>query len=160
MKVIVVAIFLWLGALAPVAGQTIQAVSFDELEKVWKASAGSKTLIINFWATWCRPCLLELPHFKEAISEFEGKEVQFLFVSLDFENNLSKAEQALKVRGFTGQHFLLTGDPNTWIDKIDPDWQGDIPYTLIIRKDGSYVKAPYVFESTGQLVSLIKQHAN
>ncbi len=160
MRVIAIAVFLWLGTLFPVAGQTIQTVSFDQLERVWKETTGDKVQVINFWATWCRPCLLELPHFREAISEFEDKDVQFLFVSLDFENNLSKAEQALKARGFTGKHFLLTGDPNTWIDKIDPDWQGDIPYTLLIRKDGSYVKAPYVFESTGQLVKLIRQHVN
>ncbi len=157
MRVIVVSILLSMAALNPSFGQSLEVIGFDQLEKVLNRSDNT-TKVVNFWATWCRPCLMELPHFKEAIAEFEGKDIQFYFVSLDFENNLSKAEQALKVRGFSGNHFLLTGDPNTWIDKIDPDWQGDIPYTLIARKDGRYVKAPYVFESTRQLVDLIRQH--
>lgn len=136
--------------------QTIEVVNFEELEAVIEKNH-DKPVIYNFWATWCRPCLMELPHFKEAAEDFHDK-VTFVFVSLDFENKKEKAQAALSARGFKGAHYLLKGDPNEWIDKIDPSWQGDIPYTFMVKIGGEKVFAPYVFESKDQLVKFINEN--
>lgn len=154
MKSIFLALFIFLSAYS--FSQTVEVVTFDELEAVIEENQ-EQTVVYNFWATWCRPCLMELPHFKEAEENFHDQ-VSFIFVSLDFEDKKEKVQTALSSRGFKGTHYLLNGDPNEWIDKIDPSWQGDIPYTFLVKPGGEKVLAPYVFESKEQLFKFINEN--
>src|SRR5262245_56135521 len=59
---------------------------FNDLEKFWQDN--DSVLVINFWATWCKPCVKELPNFEAAREEYKGKPVKFLLVSLDFKREL------------------------------------------------------------------------
>lgn len=95
------------------------------------------TYIINFWATWCKPCVAELPDFERTFAEQKKNKVSMVLVSLDMPSMWEKrlvpfvAEQDLK-----GEVVILD-DPkmNDWIPKIDPDWEGGIPATLIYNKN-------------------------
>jgi len=91
--------------------------------------------IINFWATWCKPCVKELPAFKRVAKEFSGEKVKVIFVSLDFPGQL---EQKLIpfVEERKLENVILLDDPksNTWIPKVDESWSGAIPATLLYKK--------------------------
>ena len=93
---------------------------------------GSKTYIVNFWATWCAPCVKEIPYF-EAIQANYPKHVEVILISLDFPRQYES-----KLKPFIQKHQLkskviVLDDPdmNSWIPKVNVDWDGAIPVTLI-----------------------------
>ncbi len=95
-------------------------------------SQNDTVYVLNFWATWCKPCIEELPEFKKAQQQWEGRAVRFVFVSLDF---LSKREQSLlpfvtKNLSWAEVVQLDAGNPNDWIPIVDENWSGAIPATL------------------------------
>jgi thiol-disulfide isomerase/thioredoxin len=95
-----------------------------------------KAKVINFWATWCKPCILELPHFEEIKKKYAGKDIEFVLVSLDFSKDLqTKVIPFVNRKKLAIDVWLLDeSNPDTWIDQISPDWQGDIPATLFIQQ--------------------------
>jgi len=96
-----------------------------------------KTYVINFWATWCKPCIEELPYFEKVYSEQKDNNVEFFLVSLDMPSMWkSRLEPFVEKKGLKSKVVILD-DPkqNEWIAKIDENWGGGIPATLIYNKD-------------------------
>ena len=91
------------------------------------------TYIINFWATWCKPCINELPHFRNVEAEHKGEKIQFLYISLNFKREIdSVLNKFLKMNNFNSTVYLIDEpDYNSWIEKVDKTWQGNIPATVI-----------------------------
>jgi thiol-disulfide isomerase/thioredoxin len=92
-------------------------------------------LIINFWATWCRPCVAELPHFQRLQQETKDQKIQIWLVSLDEIKELKTVVVPfVKKKKLTPKIFILTDrDQNELISQIDANWMGAIPSTLIIN---------------------------
>ena len=88
--------------------------------------------VINFWATWCAPCIKELPHFEKLNAE--NKNVKVILVSLDSKKDLDKKLiPFIEKRKLKSKVLLLADkDYNSWLSKVDADWSGAIPATLII----------------------------
>ena len=96
-----------------------------------------KVYVINFWATWCAPCVKELPYFEKLNSEYKNKNVEVILVSLDFPHLYDK-----KLKPFIKDKNLLSKvialddvDMNSWIPKVDESWSGSIPATIIYKND-------------------------
>lgn len=92
--------------------------------------------VVNFWATWCGPCVAEMPHFEKLERNKGAQKLQVIFVSLDFPSQLQKrVVPFVKKRKLQSQVMLFDGgDPNEWIDKVEPRWTGSIPATLFLYK--------------------------
>ena len=111
-------------------------VQFDELEP-YLEKQNDTTYVVNFWATWCPPCVKELPAFEKAVIEYGDKPVQVILVSLDMKDKIEdKVIPFIDENQLRSQLFLLD-DPYSaeWIPKVDPHWDGAIPVTLIYNKD-------------------------
>ena len=127
----------------------IEIVNFDELYKSIDLSSNN-TYVINFWATWCRPCVKELPYFEYVNNKYSDKNVKVLLVSLDFP---SQIESKIKPYIFTKKirsKVLLLDDPDlkTWIPKVSNKWGGGIPATLIVnRSNYNFYPNPFNQES-------------
>lgn len=93
--------------------------------------------IVNFWATWCAPCVKELPYFEAINKEYRDKKVRVLLVSLDFPKKYdTHVKPFVKKHGLKSKVIALNDmDSNTWIPAISPEWSGAIPATLIFNKD-------------------------
>lgn len=93
--------------------------------------------VINFWATWCKPCIKELPHFDNLESHFAGKKVKVILVSLDFRENVKTQLVPFLDKKKIKSEVVVLDDPNAnaWIENIDPDWSGAIPATIIYSKN-------------------------
>ncbi|MDH3711265.1 MAG: TlpA family protein disulfide reductase [Cyclobacteriaceae bacterium] len=128
-------IFLLLGLLlAPKPSQEppVEVIKFDTLQHLMNRNS-QQIEVINFWATWCKPCIKELPYF-QSIHQQMGDKVNVTLISLDFADQLdSKVVPFVKKKGLTAKVLLLDEiDYNSWIDKVDPSWTGSIPATLVI----------------------------
>jgi len=120
--------------------QDIKAYSADDV--VLRCSSKDTVYIINFWATWCVPCVQELPEFNKLESKYAGKPVKVLLVSLDF-----KEDHTYKLRSFLDRKhitpevvWLSDTDPNVFLPKIDNSWQGSIPATVIVQPGKHFKK--------------------
>ncbi len=125
---------LLLGLFAFVAvGQSIEVVKFPKLRQVINAP-GDEIRVINFWATWCKPCVEELGYFEALPEQLGGREVKVILVSLDFVEEVDKkVKKFVEKRGIKSQLMLLDEtDYNAFIDHISPEWSGAIPATLLV----------------------------
>lgn len=97
--------------------------------------AGNSTLVVNFWATWCKPCVEELPCFEELRKKYAEQNVQILLVSLDFKSQLEKKFiPFLKAQQLKSEVVLFADqNTNTWIPQISEDWDGAIPVTVVFK---------------------------
>lgn len=121
------------GRVIRAGGQTIPVYEdFANLGPIFEKQ-NDTTYVINFWATWCKPCVEELPYFEQLHERFAGEKMRVILVSLDFERDLeTKLPQFVEKHGLKSDvKVLLDGNYNDWIDKVDPDWGGAIPVTIV-----------------------------
>lgn len=108
---------------------------FSKLEAKIKQVSATKTLVINFWATWCAPCVEELPCFEDLHQKYADSNIEVWLVSLDFKSRLEKQFiPFLEKKKLKSDVILLADqDADSWIPKVHPEWEGALPATVIIR---------------------------
>lgn len=113
--------------------QEVELIEFNSLKA--RMDTTKEVVVYNFWATWCKPCVAELPYFEKINAKYEGKKVKIVLVNLDFN---SKTETLVipfvkrnKLKSTVLQ--IIDTDPNEWINQVDSSWSGAIPATLILR---------------------------
>ncbi|MCK0188422.1 redoxin domain-containing protein [Arenibacter sp. F20364] len=130
--------------------------TFDRLEPLFHFN-NDTTYVINFWATWCKPCIAELPYFEAFNSNQKKEKVKVVLVSLDFpdkiESNLVPFVKKWQLKSEVV--VLLDGKYNNWIDKVSPDWSGAIPATYIYKKEQNQLVAD-PFENLEELTEVVK----
>jgi thiol-disulfide isomerase/thioredoxin len=132
----------------------VKIIKIPELEEIIKTEPG-KLKVINFWATWCKPCIKELPHFVAAQKKYP--DVEFIFMSLDYAENEAKVNAFSKKKGLDKSKMYLIDelDYNSWIDKVSSEWSGAIPGTLFIKgSDKQFFEGEF---QKGDLEELIKK---
>lgn len=114
----------------------IESFNYDGL-KILLNKKDNKTYVINFWATWCKPCVEELPSFEKLHKTYKNKNVEVILVSLDFPNHIeSKLIPFIKEHNLKPKVVLMADpDQNTWIPKVSTEWSGAIPATVIYNKN-------------------------
>jgi thiol-disulfide isomerase/thioredoxin len=97
-----------------------------------------KVYVINFWATWCAPCVKELPYFEKLNENYKSENVEVVLVSLDFPHLYeTKLKPFIKDKKLKSKVIVLEDvDMNTWIPKVNENWSGSIPATIIYKNDG------------------------
>ncbi len=135
MSVILLLTFLFPAVLS-LNGQEVPVYSFAQFEQLLQ-KRNDTTYVLNFWATWCVPCVKELPDFEKAGVHFNNKKFRLVLVSLDFKSQINSSLipflKAKKIR--SGVILLSEPDPNSWIDKVNRNWTGSIPMTIIYNRD-------------------------
>ena len=113
---------------------SIEVVDFDGLYSKIDLSV-DKTYVINFWATWCAPCVKELPYFEEVNRQSKDQNTEVILVSLDFPSQIeSKLKPYLKKNKIKSKVILLDDSKmNFWVPKVSEKWDGGIPATLIVN---------------------------
>ena len=114
--------------------QEVEIIKFNKLQEKIKNTDNS-LLVVNFWTTWCAPCIKELPYFERVTSERD--DVKVYLVSLDFPNQIEKVKSFVKNRNLKSKVFFLDEtDPDTYMNEISEKWSGVIPVTLFVTRSG------------------------
>ena len=124
--------------IASAKGKNVELVNIDELADILK-NTGDELIVCNFWATWCKPCIEEMPFFDKLQDEFKEDDVRIIFVNIDDIKNADKVKTFVRQKQVRSQVMQLNEDNKTlksWFSKIQGGWEGDIPATLFIRTDG------------------------
>lgn len=139
-------------------GVTIESYDFNGLARLL-SKQNDTTYVVNFWATWCKPCIEELPNFEKLHANFKNQKVKVLLVSLDLprqvETNLipyiKKKQLQSKVV------HLKDPDMNAWINKVDTQWSGAIPATIIYKGDNrKFYEQSFTYEQLQTELEKIK----
>jgi len=122
------------------AAQTIPAWKITDLEEYIHKS--TSPVIINFWATFCKPCLEEIPYFEETIKKYKKDAVTILLVSLDMQEQYPTAiSSSIAKRKFTSTVVWLNEtNADYFCPKVDSAWSGSLPSSLFINNKTGYHK--------------------
>ncbi len=135
-------------------GKRLEIVQFEALEALMEGDS-EQIQVINFWATWCKPCIAEMPYI-QALAR-NNNEVHVTMVSLDFAEGFeNKVVPFVKEKELITDVILLDNlDYNSWMNKVDPSWSGAIPATLVINHQNGKRKFIEKELEKGELESMI-----
>lgn len=138
----------------------LDAVNYDQLNNIMLKN-DDVLYVVNFWATWCKPCMEELPHFLEVNDEnASNKNFKMILVSLDKSDNLRHGVQAVVNSMDIKTDVYLLDDAkrmNEWIPAINENWSGSIPATAFY-KNGKQLDFHEGQLSKSELQELIKNN--
>ncbi len=128
------------------AQSTLTYSSFTDLQTTL-LNDKENVIVLNFWATWCKPCVAELPDFEKINADFKDKGVKVVLANLDFHSQTPTVvpEFILKRNIQSSVVHITDQDPNDYINKADVSWSGAIPATVI------YFKAEKIWFFEGQI---------
>ncbi|MBN2868250.1 MAG: TlpA family protein disulfide reductase [Flavobacteriaceae bacterium] len=135
---------------------TFTEIDYSGLEKVINRTDKNKTYVVNFWATWCVPCVKELPYFEKLNEEYKDKNVEVILVSLDFPKQFdTKLKTFIKEKQLQSELFALNDmDSNYWIPQVNKDWSGAIPATLIFNSEKrEFYEQPFEYEELENIIN-------
>lgn len=154
MKLLLLALLLFSSGF--IFAQKITVVDFDQLQPRLSIE-NDTTYIVNFWATWCLPCVKEMPAFQQLHDEYSNERVGVLLVSLDFVKHIdSRLIPFIEKHKLTPEVIVLNDpDANAWIDKVSPDWSGALPATLIFNRNfRGFYEQEFDYSSLKQIIDL------
>ncbi len=132
----------------------IKVIDFSGLEP-YIHKDNDTTYVINFWATWCKPCVEEMPAFLKLDSLYRYEKFKLILVSLDFPNKLESHVKPYVEKNNIQAEVVLLNDPdaNAWINKVDSSWSGAIPVTLIYNSGlREFYEKTFEFEELKEIV--------
>lgn len=137
-----------------VEGVRVNVYDFRGLEPLF-TQHNDTLYVINFWATWCKPCVKELPYFESIRNENILLPIKVILISLDFREQLETHLIPFLVKRKIMSEVMVLHDPdaNTWIDKIDPEWSGSIPATLFIKGSSrEFYEKSFSYEELNKII--------
>ena len=137
---------------------TLEMIGEDGIKDLLKNNT-DKLRLINVWATWCGPCVIEFPEFVTINRMYRGREFEFISICLDDTSKHTKALKFLQSKQASTKNYLFN-IRNKWalIEAVDPKWQGALPYTLIVEPGGKIVYGKQYLIDPAQIKKIIVEH--
>ncbi|MEM6877725.1 MAG: TlpA disulfide reductase family protein [Bacteroidota bacterium] len=118
-------------AAVTLSAQDFRSMTVADFLEIYQQEATEEPVLYNFWASWCGPCVKELPYFESLHDDAEQTEVKVVLVSLDFAE--ARLQTFLENRPLISEVIFLTdwsGADEEWIPTVHPEWSGAIPITV------------------------------
>lgn len=137
----------------------VPVYDYASLSKRYFENQNDTIYVVNFWATWCKPCIKELPAFEKLNETFNDQPVKVVLVSLDFPDKLETGVIPFIEKNKLQSEVVLLddADANSWIPKVSEQWSGAIPATLFIKNTtNNFFEKSFTFkELQNQLLTLL-----
>lgn len=119
---------------------TLDEIDTEGVKKLVKNEDSDKLRLINVWATWCGPCVIEYPDFLDIYRMYGARDFEFVSVSADKLEKKDKALKFLKEKHSGVKNYIFKDeDIYKLIEAIDPNWNGALPYTLLVEPNGKVI---------------------
>jgi peroxiredoxin len=119
---------------------TIDTIDAAGVKKLAANKDGGKLLLVNVWATWCGPCVAEMPELVTANRMYRKRPFEMITISMDEPEQKDAALKTLKDNHVSATNHLFTGNKDALVAALDPDgWQGPVPHTLLIAPGGKVI---------------------
>ncbi|MEZ5172314.1 MAG: TlpA family protein disulfide reductase [Bacteroidia bacterium] len=90
--------------------------------------------VVNFWATWCKPCIEEMPYFIHLSDSLKNQPVEFIFISMDFKSQHERVKEFVAKKALSNRVYqLIPANADEFINSVDETWSGAIPATIYYR---------------------------
>lgn len=132
-KLLLFSLFFFVGT--QFASAQVKLMNLDQLEH--RVASGKDTVyVVNFWATWCVPCVKELPNFDQLASKYQSQPLKVILMSVDFKSKLKYVVIPFVKRNHIQSEVYLLNEPSQqeYMTRVDKKWSGSLPATLIINK--------------------------
>ncbi len=133
-------LFVFISGTSPIAAQDIPKWKINDLKAA--IAKADKPTIFNFWATFCKPCIEEIPYFQELAKKYDSAGVQLVLISLDLSEAYPKqiSSFATKYKFKSPMKFLDETNADLFCPVVDSTWSGSIPATLFVNNKTGYRK--------------------
>ena len=150
-------ILLLVGACQVAFGQAKDIVRLEQLQKSIDEEK-ERIQVVNFWATWCAPCIKEMPLFEKLNEDRKDIRVRLVSMDLDLDPNVDKVRNFVSRKKIKSEVIILDErNPNSWIEKVDKTWSGALPATLVINNKNGKRKFVEKELHEGELEKLIAE---
>jgi thiol-disulfide isomerase/thioredoxin len=160
-KVLIIAVILLLISINSYSQDIKPLQSIPELDAI-KENAKGNVLLVNFWASWCKPCVKEFPELVKLYNDYKDKGFQLVFISLDDAQDIDKTVKPFLIKqgvDFTS-YYNKFDKPEQLIDYVDKNWQGAIPSTYIYDKSGAMQSSFLGTKNYGEFEKEISKYLN
>lgn len=109
--------------------------TYDTFQQHVSKYSGS-TVVVNFWATYCGPCVKELPYFDALQQTYADQNVRVILVNLDFVSQLEQRLKPFLEKHHIKSEIVVLGDQDAdiWVPKVSSLWNGELPFTTVLKK--------------------------
>lgn len=119
---------------------TLEEIDTDGIRELVKNSSSGKLRLINVWATWCGPCIIEFPDLVIIDRMYRGRAFEFITISADKQAKKGDALKFLRNQQASNRNYIFKSDDiYELIEAVDPDWQGGLPFTMLIEPGGNII---------------------
>jgi len=113
--------------------QNIQKIKLKDFEHVLNRQ-GDSIYVYNFFATWCKPCVKELPNFVKFANDSANTKINFSFVSMDeLESMDEKVKPFVAKKKITQKVYMVEASSYDWLQRVYRGWGGSIPLTVVVN---------------------------
>lgn len=122
--------------------QSLTPVDEAGYQKLVQSNKGS-VVLVDFWATWCKPCRAELPQLVKLQAKFQAKGVKLVTISADEPESVAAAKTFLKDSGAAAlpSYLRRAKDDDKFINAIDNSWPGQLPALFLYDRTGKLTKS-------------------
>jgi len=116
---------------------TLEDIDIQGIKDLISNSSSGKLRLINIWATWCGPCVMEFPDLVIIDRMYRGRPFEFISVSADKQARKTDVLNFLQKQQASNKNYIFNNDDvYKLIEAVDPQWQGGLPFTLLIEPGG------------------------
>jgi thiol-disulfide isomerase/thioredoxin len=119
---------------------TLESIDEAGVRGQAKNEGGKKLRLINVWATWCGPCVIEFPDLVSIHRIYRGRDFEVVTVNADEAAKREKVLEFLKTQQASTRNYIFDkGDPYALVEALDPKWQGGLPHTIVVAPGGEVI---------------------